>query len=172
MKTVDSETPATSAPKSMTKSKMMLLGVAVLVGLASFGVAYAMSQRGGAAKTATTATCKGNCVYLKADGASPDIVTVTAGSFVEFVAADGKSHNIAAVEHDRNDKAEHTDEADHADKTGGHNDLGYKSGEFAADEAWRVQFKKDGAYTFADKLNPKIHVNVIVYTEGKEYKVQ
>ncbi len=159
------------------KSRMILFGVALLVGLASFGVAYAVSQRDSDKSSTTTAnataaTCKGNCVYLKADGASPDIVTITAGSFVEFVAADGKSHNIAAVEHDRDDNAEHTEEAGHADKTGGHNDLGYKSGEFAADEAWRVQFKKDGTYTFADKLNPKVHVNVIVYTEGKEYKVQ
>ncbi len=155
----------------------LVLGIALLAGLGSFTAVYGLAQRSGAALPA----CQGNCVHLNRNGAAPDVVTVAAGNFVEFTAADGKRHNISLVEHGHDSIQEDGQKAGHQDdqedshgasENGGHIDQGYTSGDFAADEAWRVQFKQDGSFTFVDKYNPKIHVNVVVYTPGKDYKIQ
>lgn len=153
-------------PADGRRFKLILAGLVLVFGLAGFGVAFALGQRGGSDQDRlVTANCDGTCVLLQAEGANPDIVTVTAGSFVEFKSADGKQHNLSLVEHGHGDSG-----GDH--QAGAHEDAGYRSGDFQADEAWRVQFKRDGAFTFVDKYNPKIHVNVVVYTPGKDYKVQ
>ena len=123
---------------------------ALLMGLA---VAYAVKQN--APNTASGASCDGTCVALTEKGADPDIITVTAGSFVQFNSADGKKYSIA-LEHAA---AQHDDDSE------------FHSGEFSKGEAYRVQFKKDGSYTFRDEYNPKVRVTVIVYTEGKDYKI-
>ncbi len=128
----------------------LLFAVAILLGLS---VAYAVKQS--SPNTASGSSCDGTCVALTEKGADPDIVTVTTGSFVQFNSADGKKYSIA-LEHAA---AQHDDDSE------------FHSNEFGKGEAYRVQFKKDGSYTFRDEFNPKVRVTVIAYTEGKDYKV-
>lgn len=146
-----------SAARPSKRIKLIIAAMVLAIGLGSFGVAYALGRNGG---NDNVATCKGNCIYLRQQGATPDTLTVTAGSFVEFTAADGKKHNISLVEHG------------HGENDAAHEDVGYQSGDFEADEAWRLQFKQDGTFTFVDKYNPKQHVSVVVYTPGKDYKIE
>ena len=47
----------------------------------------------------------------------------------------------------------------------------FSSGEFKADEAWRVQFNDAGTFFFHDHLNPKLNILVVVYTPGANYKI-
>lgn len=146
----------------MKRSKLPLVPIVItfaVVGLVSFGLFYGYgNMKSDTVASAQPASCPEpeTCIALQGRTASPDIVTVKAGSFVQFVSADGSKHNIAlehaAVQHE-----------DHSE---------YESGEFGGDEAWRVQFKKDGAYTFRDKHHPGLKVSVIVYTPGKDYKVE
>lgn len=96
------------------------------------------------------------CVSLNKQVATPTVVTVTSGSYVQFNSTDGGKHNIALA----HSVVQHSDESE------------FDSGDFGGDEAYKVQFKQDGAYTFRDKYNNKVSINVIVYTPGKEYKIQ
>lgn len=128
----------------------ILFALALLTGL---GIAYAVKQS--LPNEALGTSCDGTCVALAENGAEPDIITVTTGSFVQFNSADGKKYSIA-LEHAA---AQHDDDSE------------FHSGEFGKGEAYRVQFKKDGSYVFRDEFNPKIRVTVIAYTEGKDYKI-
>lgn len=103
-----------------------------------------------------SASCAGTCIDLGAASANPDVLTITSGTYVQFNNTDGSKHNIA-LEHAA---------IQHEDPTE------FDSGDFGKGEAYKVQFKKDGAYTFRDKYHPKIQINVVVYTKGKDYKVQ
>jgi len=143
----------------MGKPKMLIGLVFVAVGLLGFGAVYALSSDSSpkmAAPTQATCPVGDSCVSLLGKTASPDIITIKTGSYIRFNSADGGKHNIAlehaAVQH----------EDDHE----------LESGDFEKDEAWRVQFKQDGTYTFRDKYNPDLKVSVIVYTEGKTYKIE
>lgn len=128
------------------------LFVSTVVG---FGLVYGLSDRS-TTITNRANSCEGTCIALKKEGASPATVAVPVGGFVQFNSADGASHSlsIGSGGHDHN----------HTGK--------FSSGTFKADEAWRVQFKDEGTFKFHDHLNPKINVLIIVYTPGKEYKVQ
>jgi plastocyanin len=141
--------------KYLQKPTLLIVAIIVVMGLAGFGIAFGLSQKNN--KTAASACPQGEtCISLLGKTASPDVITIQPGTFVRFNSADGGKHSIA-LEHAA---AQHNDDSE------------YHSGEFAKDEAWRVQFKKDGTYTFRDELNPDVKINVIVYTEGKDYKVQ
>lgn len=136
------------------KQSTILLGLAVIV-LAFVG-GYSLSQSSARKNDqVSSSSCKGTCISLYSDKADPEVLTVASGSFVQFNAADGKKHNIALEHSGVQHEDEHT----------------YESGDFGYDEAWRVQFKKDGTYTFRDKYHDKIKVSVVVYTEGKDYKI-
>ena len=142
---------STSTPKSI-----ILLGVGVLV--LAFAVGYTLSRSSSpVAKGPIQTKCDGTCVAVYNDKADPDVLTVTAGSYVQFNAADGQMHNLSIG----------------GDDNAHHEDIEvYSSGDFKGDEAWRVQFKKDGAYTFKDKYHPKVSINVVVYTPGKDYRIK
>lgn len=138
----------------LTGSRLALAGVFMLVALAGFTATFAMSK-GSSAVTSTT-KCQGTCVALQADGAKPDTITVTPGSYVQFNSADGKEHSLSLG--DGGSEHEHKGS--------------FSSGDFKADEAWRVQFKDEGSYIFHDHYNPDINVLVVVYTPGKDYKIE
>ncbi len=153
----DSNNAKKAKAGSAKRFKIVIAALVIVIGLGSFGIAYALGQHNG---NSNAATCQGSCIYLRSEGATPDTMTVTAGSSVEFTAADGKKHNLSLVEHG------------HGGDSAAHEDAAYQSGDFAADEAWRVQFKQDGTFTFVDKYNPKTKISVLVYTPGKDYKVE
>lgn len=116
----------------------------------SFATAYNKSDQN------SNASCAGTCVSLLKDKALPNTIAITKGSFVQFNSADGNSHSLSLG----GGGEEHA----HTGK--------FSSGEFKKDEAWRVQFTEDGTYTFHDHYNPKTNIVVVVYTAGKQYKVE
>lgn len=138
--------------KMSTKQLIAItLVIAILIG---FSIAFTVAHFNNG--NTTQNSCKDTCVNLLQDKASPNTLAVTNGSYVQFNSADGKPHSLSLGA----GGAEHIHEGK------------FSSGEFKADEAWKVQFTKDGTYTFHDHLNPKINVVVVVYTAGKQYKVE
>ncbi len=144
--------------KYLKKSTLLTAGIIVVMALVGFGVAFGLSQKSNKPAATKQPYCPQNeaCISLHGKSASPDIITVKSGTFVRFNSADGGKHSIAL----QHAAAQHNDDSE------------YHSGEFAADEAYRVQFKKDGSYTFRDELNSDYEIKVVVYTPGKDYKVQ
>lgn len=137
---------------------VLIVIAGIVIAAAAFGGGLALSSRNSDKQAGPIQTnCDGTCVALYAESALPDAVAVVNGSFVQFNSADGKRHNLSIGGDDTHHTAQTVEE--------------FTSGDFEADEAWRVQFKKDGTYSFKDKYNDSIRVNVIVYTEGKDYKL-
>lgn len=141
-------------PSSIFSNQKALMVIAfMIVALLGFGLSYVMTR---SYADPVGASCEGTCVSLEGDKANPSAITVTNGSYVQFNSADGKAHSLSLG-------------------AGGHEHSHqgtFNSGTFEADEAWRVQFNDDGTYIFHDHFNPKINVVVVVYTPGKDYKVQ
>lgn len=138
----------------ITRMKPFLVAAFVLAALASFGVAYTVASNMNES-TKSTASCDGLCVDLHEEEAKPATIAVPLGSTVQFNSADGKSHSLSLGK-------------------GGHEHVHkgkFNSGEFSANEAWRVEFSDEGTFVFHDHLNPKINVLVVVFTPGKEYKI-
>lgn len=139
--------------RSFTKFQIAIFAAALFI---SFGIAYAVTARDQDVVNALQAPCKDTCVALTENGANPNSIAVATGSYVQFNSADGKTHNLSigggGHEH------EHTGK--------------FYSGEFKADEAWRVQFNDEGTFKFHDHFNPNINVIVVVYTPGKDYRVE
>ena len=143
--------------KKLAKNRTtLLLAVLVLAGFLSFSVIYMVSARRSTNKIQRISNCKDTCVDLYQDKASPDTVAVTVGSYVQFNSKDGKTHDLSLGA----GGSEHV----HTGK--------FQSGDFGANEGWRVQFNEEGSFVFHDHLNPKISVLVVVYTAGKDYKIQ
>ncbi len=141
--------------KYIQKPSSLIVAVIVVMGLVGFGIAFGLSLKNH--KAAGSACPRGEtCIRLLGKTASPDVITIQPGTFVRFNSADGGKHSIA-LEHAA---VQHFDNSE------------FHSGEFAKDEAWRIQFKRTGTYTFRDELNPDVEINVIVYTKGKYHKVQ
>ena len=134
----------------------LFLGLPLGIGLLSFVMVLQFTQSRNQSTVAAQSCDADMCVSLQQDGALPGEIAVQAGSVVQFNSADGKSHNLSL--------GKGGDGHDHAGP--------FHSGEFAADEAWKVQFKEDGTYYFHDHLNPDINVLVVVYTEGKGFKLE
>lgn len=132
----------------------MPLIVLILAVVFGFAIAYGLNKT----QHVDTASCRKDdvCVSLAEDKTNPDTIAVPRGSFVQFNSADGKSHSLSLGKGGES----HT-----------HNG-NFSSGEFKADEAWRVQFNDEGTFFFHDHFNPKINVLIVVYTPGKEYKIQ
>lgn len=141
------------------KNNMLIIGAALFVTAASFSGLYAYGASNGDKKVQATACSNAEACISLTNVAEPNIVTIKNGSYVQFNSADNKKHNLFVA----HSGSQHSD--DHEDEV-------YASGDFSGDEAWRVQFKKDGAYTFQDKYNSDSTINVVVYTEGKDYKIQ
>lgn len=143
--------------KQLFAKQNLLLAGAVLVAVGvGFGGVYALTGNR-QDKIRTNVNCSGICVDLLGDKASPDTLAIKSGSYVTFNSADGESHELTLGD----------------PSTHGHSDPGsFESGVFKADESFKVQFKQDGTYRFTDKLHPKTNIIVVVYTEGKDYKVQ
>ncbi len=125
-----------------------------IVGLASMAVAvgligYMLTSHGGTKnnKTVQAHSCDGYCVALESGKANPDTLTVKVGESVQFNSADGKTHSLSLGK--GGDAHEHNGP--------------FSSGEFKADEAWRVQFKEPGTYYFHDHYNPGTNILVVVY---------
>ena len=139
-------------------SKRPIIALAALlmaVSLLAFGTMYHVSAQTNKSIVTDQVRCGGTCIDLRKDDSSPTTVTVIKDSYVQFNSADGKTHNLSLGE----GGAEHD-----------HKGI-FRSGNFGADEAWRVQFDDEGTFIFHDHLNPKISILVVVYTPGKDYKV-
>lgn len=139
------------ADKNQNQLFVVVFIIALIVG---FALVYSISsdKKG----TYSKSSCTDTCVALLENKASPDTITVKVGDYVQFNSADGKSHKLSL--------GKGGEEHSHSGK--------FNSSEFKSDEAWRVQFKEEGTFYLHDHLNPKINVLVVVYTEGKEYKIE
>jgi plastocyanin len=142
--------------KSIMKSKRHLVVAALILFIGAGSFIFAYSYGSNKTGVAVADKCDGTCIELNQDKASPDTISVPIGSFVQFNSADGKSHSLSLGD----GGSEHSHKGT------------FSSGTFKADEGWRVQFKEEGSYLFHDHLNPKISVLVVVYTPGKDYKIE
>lgn len=122
--------------------KFVVTVVALVVATAGFVVTNQMIDR-----ELTEASAAGVQIMLKDNKATPNTVTIKVGETVQFNTADGLTHEMGLGEG-----------GDH------HEHLGtYSSGDFGAGQAWRVQFKEPGTYTFHDHYHPEINVLVVAY---------
>ena len=165
--------------KRFTTLPVMILGLAAVSLLAGFVSVSALNQPNVAQASQCEVT---TCIDIREDGFSQAELAVKAGSTVEFRSADGGSHNLAlgrgtdhaahsepAAKTDHEDASHgddhHSEDAahDHGDATPHDHVAGTESGEFGANEAWRVQFKEPGTYLIHDHLNPDFTILVVVY---------
>ncbi|MBA3758610.1 hypothetical protein H0X10_03200 [Candidatus Saccharibacteria bacterium] len=151
-----------------------------LVALVALGMGFAVVQATrGSNKPVVNTNCDGICVALSANGMNPNELAVKVGEFVQFNSADGKMHNISdgkglngGDEKNHESPAASSDD-DHNPHDVPHDHVGsYASGDFAADEAWRVQFKKPGTYRLHDHYNPKLEIVVVVYEPGASSRIE
>ncbi len=140
--------------KRISDRRSYIIILIILLGLVSSVFTYSLSSN--TSTVSSNNACEGTCVSLRSDKASPETVAVARGSYVQFNAADGKSHSLSLGEggHDHEHKGS------------------FHSGTFKADEAWRVQFNDEGTFQFHDHLNPDINILVVVYEPGKDYKIE
>ena len=141
--------------QSIAKHRLVLAAL-FLSTILGFGLVYGMSGRNSDAATAKSDSCDGTCIALEKEAANPSSVAVPVGDYVQFNSADGNSHSLS--------QGGGGEEHSHSGQ--------FTSGTFGADEAWRVQFNDEGTFKFHDHLNPKINVIVVVYTPGKDYKIE
>lgn len=139
-----------------------LVIVAVIAALVAFGVVFAISKSHVAKITSSNSVCpqKVTCVALNKDKAIPDVITIPVGDYAQFNSADGQLHNLGLgggdVHHD-----------------GSHVHTGtYVSGDFKGDEAWKVQFNQAGTFDLHDHYRPELHMSVVVYQPGGDYKIK
>lgn len=136
-----------------------------LIGLMAIALGFAGSSKLLATKPVTSAkTCSGICVALTKDGMKPDTLTVKVGEYVQFNSADGEQHNLGIGGGEDGDHVAHEAEHEHVGD--------FSSGDFGADEAWRVQFKQVGTYKFHDHYHPKLNILVVVYSPNGTAKIQ
>lgn len=141
--------------KLRSNQTVVLVALVLVAGIVGFGATYLLASRN-KNEVASQVNCTGTCVNLLGSKASPDTLAVTVGSYVTFNSADGQSHELTL-----GDPSKH-----------GHADAGsFESGVFKSDESFKVQFKQEGTYRFTDKLHQETTIIIVVYTEGKEYKI-
>lgn len=92
-------------------------------------------------------------VALSNGKADPNELIIHTNDKVQFNSRDGKSHNIAQGRGNDYGQAH-----EHAGGVGA-----IESGNFRADEAYLVYFKKAGTYYFHDHLDPNIFITILVY---------
>lgn len=138
--------------RSLTKTSSLLVAIAIVGALSGF---FAVKTFLG--PNVSAEPCKQMvCVELTADGASPDTLAVLAGGYVQFNSADGKKHSLSL--------GKGGDEHSHSGP--------FSSGDFSADEAWKVQFKEPGTYHFHDHYNPELNVLIVVYEPGADHSIR
>ncbi len=133
--------------------------IAVVAGLVGFAAVFGFTSLRGHQQDirSSSSTCQVSaCVALKETGADPDTITVKKGDSIQFNSADGKTHKLTL--------GKGGEEHEHTNKK-------FQSGDFKADEGWRVRLSDEGSFFFHDHYNPKINILVVVYTPGKDYKV-
>lgn len=141
--------------KSKLNLSVIFVAVTLLAGTASFGLNRLFDSK--ASSQAAANICEAEvCVELTSNGAAPHTVAIKAGQHVQFNSADGQKHNLSL--------GKGGEEHQHSGP--------YYSGEFGADEAWKVQFKQDGTYQFHDHYNPKLSILIVVYEPGKDYTIR
>ena len=151
-----------TSPREVWSNALSRLAViAILFAAAAFGFVYLITSEGQSGNI-TRAKCEQGvtCVYLENDHASPDVATVKVGDYVQFSSADGKTHNLGLGAGDAHHDGSHK------------HDGNYVSGDFKADEAWKVQFKKTGTYELHDHYRPDIRVTVIVYDPNRSSQIK
>ncbi len=133
--------------------------IAIVFGLVGFASVFALSIRQDkpVVNRESAAICEVSaCVSLTETGAQPDTLTAKTGSTIRFNSADGKTHSLSL--------GKGGDAHEHDNKK-------FQSGDFKGDEAWEVSLNEEGSFYFHDHYNPKINILVVVYTEGKDYKI-
>lgn len=134
----------------MPKISAKLIAIFLVVLISSAGAAYAISANSSSKKTSDQNCQADQCVQLTSSGAVPNEIYVKLGTTVQFNSADGKTHSLSLGKGGE-----------------GHEHIGnFFSGDFGADEAWRVQFEKLGTFEFHDHYNPGISILVVVYKPG------
>ncbi|HUP26270.1 MAG TPA: hypothetical protein VM124_01325 [Candidatus Limnocylindrales bacterium] len=144
------------------RPNIKLILVAIVTGGLAFALVFIAGHKHAPKSARFSSDCgqRTTCIALEKDQAQPNAVTVPVGGYVQFNSADGRQHNIGLGGGD-----EHHD--------GKHVHLGaYASGDFKADEGWKVQFNEMGTYDFHDHYHPDIHVTVVVYQPGGDYKIK
>ncbi|GAC1392885.1 MAG: hypothetical protein NVSMB46_09790 [Candidatus Saccharimonadales bacterium] len=135
-----------------------LVGIGVISLFLGFGVIYFISRKDAKPKVSTsnniTSNCAVTCIALQSDHANPDTVAIKVGEFVQFNSADGMKHEIV-------EGSAHSSSNNPID-----------SGEFGADEAWKVQFKQPGTFQFIDKKHPGVNILIVVYQPGGDHTIR
>ncbi len=166
------------------KKKFIIIASLILIAGLSFAASFALSNRR-TGQTVLTDQYQQQIdvtgaviVNLTPQGALPDSVNVKVGQTVEFRAADGKSHALSLGEGSskrgasaRTVRLAHNGEDNNSDKTDAqstenthqHDEVDFSSGEFKANESWRVTIKEAGTYFFHDHLNPDLNILVVAY---------
>ncbi|MDQ3065148.1 MAG: hypothetical protein M3Q36_02660 [bacterium] len=149
--------------KNNTLTLMILIAAVAMIG--GFLGMRALAQNN---KPVQASSCIGTCVELTAGGISQNEIAVKIGEYVQFNSADGQTHNFALGEGTDESKQDAHDEhgASH-DHNGS-----YSSGDFGADEAWRVQFNQVGTYRLHDHHNPELEILVVVYDPSNQSSVR
>lgn len=137
----------------------------VAIGILALGMGFlgsaALSKKH---EIVSAKSCTDICVLLTKDGMKPDTITVKTGQYVQFISADGEQHNLGIGGGEDGDHVAHEAEHEHVGD--------FTSGDFNADEAWRVQFKQPGTYKFHDHYHPKLNILVVVYNPNGTAKIQ
>lgn len=140
--------------------KMIFIMTAIIIAAASisFGLTYS--------KQPNTVAATGNVVQvdLLGDHAEPSVVSVEKGQYVQFNTKDNKRHDIGQG------RGESVTHPTHSDVGHEHAFEAKQSGVFGGDEAYKVQFKETGTFTFHDHLNPTISIVVVVYEPDSQSK--
>ena len=154
--TLTEKMPVSNGSKFAVISRNIFpIGLIMFVASLFFTAAFIFAGNRGNNEVASSSCPVDACVNLLSGSAEPETVIVTKGQYVQFKSADGEKHNIELA----HSGAQHKDPSR------------YESGDFQKDEAWKVQFKEDGTYTFRDKYNEAINVSVVTYTPGEDYKI-
>ncbi|GAC1387530.1 MAG: hypothetical protein NVS1B7_0690 [Candidatus Saccharimonadales bacterium] len=140
--------------KLLQTYRLVLASFLVVLAVSSALLYTIASHQNRAARNSTCTVAA--CINLLRNNKDPLTYTITSGSYVQFNSADGMQHSMELV----HSGVQHDDPSR------------YESGTFSANEAWKVQFKKDGTFVFADKTNPDVEITIIVYTPGKDYKIK
>lgn len=130
----------------MLRSRLAPFAIALVFGVVGFAIALGIAK-GNPPKPATNVTE----IQLFKDRVEPTAVTVKVGETIQFNSKDGRTHDIARGS---------------GGLAGVHtatSETGPSSGQFGADEGYRLTMKDAGTFDFYDKLDPRLSVTVIVY---------
>lgn len=137
----------------MKRFVFIMTAIAIVAASVSFGVTYSGRPQ--------TVAATGDVIQVELSGnhANPAVVSVEKGQYVQFNAKDGKMHDIGQG------RGESVTHPTHSDVGHEHVYEAKQSGVFGGDEAYKLQFKETGTFTFHDHLNPTISIVVVVYEQ-------